>query len=124
MQAGPFECSRGQSNEQCLLAISKRRASRGGSLGQSGRVLCARVVGMPMTGPRVLRTQTNTRAMERRILGAARGPCGWRLAATFEHGQWWVTNLNTGAQWSVCDAKGPGSKDGFSFELVTEGEAQ
>jgi len=40
----------------------------------------------------------------------------------FEHGQWWVTNLRTGAQWSVVDASGGRSLHGLDFERVTEGE--
>lgn len=39
------------------------------------------------------------------------------LSVHFEHGQWWVTELATGAQWSVVD-----SNNGFDFEQVTEGE--
>jgi hypothetical protein len=63
--------------------------------------------------------------MELRILAAARysPEIGRRrLAADFEHGQWWVTDLDSGAQWSVCDASGGVAVDGFSFERVTEGE--
>jgi hypothetical protein len=65
----------------------------------------------------MLNTETNTRAMERRILGAARREFGRRKvrAADFEHGQWWVT-LADWSQWSVCDAE-PGP---FCFEQVTE----
>ena len=36
----------------------------------------------------------------------------------FEHGQWWIEDARTGAQWSVNDAS-PGE---FSFEQVTRGE--
>lgn len=48
-----------------------------------------------------------------------------RYNSDFEHGQWWITDLDTGAQWSVCDAEGTeanGVFDGFCFERVTEGE--
>ena len=66
----------------------------------------------------MLKTETNTQAMERRVLRAF----GRKNArANFEHGQWWITQPN-GAQYSVHDATGPGTKNGFCFECVTEGE--
>ena len=40
---------------------------------------------------------------------------------TFEHGQLWITRID-GAAWSVCDAVGGPSVDGFDFEQVSEGE--
>ena len=40
------------------------------------------------------------------------------LQSDFEHGQWWITHVPTGAQWSVCDSE-PGP---FCFEQVTRGE--
>lgn len=39
----------------------------------------------------------------------------------FEHGQWRVT-LGNGAQYSVVDAEGGDSVDGFSFEQATEAD--
>jgi len=70
-----------------------------------------------------LKTETNTPAMERRVLRAARaaglGGRG-RLSADFEHGQWWITNLRTGAQWSAVDAEP--TPYGFDFEQVTRGD--
>jgi predicted cupin superfamily sugar epimerase len=42
-----------------------------------------------------------------------------RLQADFEHGQWWITDLDSGAQWSVNDCTGPAC---FDFEQVTRGE--
>ncbi len=71
----------------------------------------------------MLKTETDTRAMERLVLRAAgkllfrRGRA--RYVADFEHGQWWVTELGTGAQWSVHDAEGEGSALGFCFEQVS-----
>jgi len=64
-----------------------------------------------------LKTETNTRAMERRIRRAFRDkyPRG-RAEAHFEHGQWWM--MAGGATWSVVDATGPGSVDGFDFERI------
>jgi len=66
--------------------------------------------------------------MEKRVRRAARlaGIVTSRNASTFfEHGQWWVENSRTGAQWSVCDsegAEGVHTFEGFSFEQVTKGD--
>lgn len=73
----------------------------------------------------MLNTETNTRTMERRIMRAARARFGRRrLQADYEHGQWWITDLRSGAQWSVCDSSGPEptTVNGFSFEQVTRGD--
>lgn len=43
---------------------------------------------------------------------------GTRIDTFFEHGQWFVTCLPCGAQWSVHDAT-PGD---FWFEMVTAGD--
>lgn len=78
-------------------------------------------------------TETNTQAMRRKVLSAAKYRLGsGRYQADFEHGQWWVTRLGDGAQWSVVDCRGPAAGVGFSaqtkmvdyldFEQVTEGE--
>jgi len=68
----------------------------------------------------MLKTETNTKRMEKRVLAAARVSLGRRgLGATFEHGQWWVYSVVSGAQWSVVDAEGGPSIDGFDFEQVT-----
>ena len=80
----------------------------------------------------MLKSETNTPAIEKKILNAAvhylhQGDhsLGFKhFQADFEHGQWFVTNLHTGAQWSVNDAEGPGSIDGFSFEMITEGNEE
>lgn len=74
-----------------------------------------------------LQTETNTPRMERRALRAFRDRMSARrrrLAADFEHGQWWVTDLKSGAQWSVVDAEGGESVDGFDFEQVTLGDEE
>jgi hypothetical protein len=70
----------------------------------------------------VLKTETNTREMERRAKRAWRTMTGRRdlISADFEHGQWWISALNTGEQWSVVDATGGLSIDGFDFEKVSE----
>jgi len=70
-----------------------------------------------------LQTETNTVNMGRRVKNA-----GFELRLghisdlqpVFEHGQWWLRNSRTGEDWAACDAEGPGSHDGFSFELVTQ----
>ena len=68
-----------------------------------------------------LKTETNTRQMEVRIGRAASKALKLaRFAADFEHGQWWITDLDTGAQWGVHDAE-PGIH-GFCFEQVTRGD--
>jgi len=60
--------------------------------------------------------------MEKKTLAAFRALHPGRSvkwSAWFEHGQLWICGTN-GAQYSVVDAEGPGSVDGFDFELVTE----
>lgn len=70
----------------------------------------------------MLLTEQNTRTMEKRILKAARAKFGRNnLVAIFEHGQWWIEHKITGAQWSVCDGIGLGTRDGFDFEQVSAG---
>ena len=69
-----------------------------------------------------LKTETNTPAMARRVKAAAGQVLDGRLQADFEHGQWWITAIDTGAQWSVCDAEGKCAVDGFCFEQVSYGE--
>jgi hypothetical protein len=60
--------------------------------------------------------------MERRVRSAARAVLGRRrLQADYEHGQWWITDLDTGAQWSVHDCSRPA---GFDFEQVTRGDEE
>ncbi len=67
-----------------------------------------------------LLTETNTPEMETIVLEAfatsARSDHR-RVNADFEHGQWWTTCLDCGAQWGACD-----SDMGFEFERVTEGD--
>ncbi len=43
-----------------------------------------------------------------------------RLSCDFEHGQWFVTCLHCGSQWSVNDCD-PGI-DGFDFEQISDGD--
>jgi hypothetical protein len=70
----------------------------------------------------MLKTETRTADMRRRIERAALKKFAFRFGVFFEHGQWWLENGQTGAQWSVVDAEGPGAIDGFDFEQVTQGE--
>jgi len=66
-----------------------------------------------------LMTETNTPAMEKRVLHDARVVLGKRnLQADFEHGQWWVTHVPSGAQWAVNDT----NIGLFDFEQVYQGD--
>lgn len=72
----------------------------------------------------MLTTETNTLAMKQRVRLAFRYSRHYRgrFWAFFEHGQWWVEDRRSGSQWSVVDAVGGDSIDGFDFELVSAGE--
>lgn len=71
-----------------------------------------------------LKTETGTAAMERRIRRAFKSLHPDMIDPTFEweHGQWWVIAQSDSddndeqVTYSVVDAEGPGSEDGFSFE--------
>lgn len=70
-----------------------------------------------------LKSEQNTKAMDRQVRQAARAILGnRRIDTTFEHGHWWVTDLRTGAQWDAVDAEGGRSVNGFDFEQVTDGD--
>jgi hypothetical protein len=63
----------------------------------------------------------NTRSAERKIRKAARSHFKRRYFETvYEHGQWWVLFDTADEQftYSVCDASGSRSTDGFYFEQV------
>lgn len=63
--------------------------------------------------------------MQNRIIRAFQAKHDDRtIGAVYEHGQWWVHDFDNGAQWSVIDAEGPGTVDGFDFELVTPGDEE
>lgn len=71
---------------------------------------------------KMLKTETDTNQMQRRVLRAfksAHGRAG--PTAHFEHGQWWITT-KSGAAYSVVDAEGGSAIDGFDFEMVSEGD--
>jgi hypothetical protein len=69
--------------------------------------------------PAPVLSSTDNAKTEREIKSAFRDQFGMgnRIQTNFEHGQWWITDLDTGAQWSVVD-----SSDGFDFEEVTPAE--
>lgn len=77
-----------------------------------------------------LDTERNNRRIETRVRRGARaaGLVTIRNGRSFfEHGQWWIENADTGAQWSVHDsagAEGVHTFEGFCFEQVTRGEAE
>jgi hypothetical protein len=74
----------------------------------------------------MLNTETNTSKMLTRIKSAFQASNLYDTLALyqydFEHGQWWITELGTGRQWSVVDAIGGQSIYGFDFELVSAGD--
>ena len=43
------------------------------------------------------------------------------LRSFFEHGQWWIQDIPSGASWSVNDAEENG-EDYYDFELVSGGD--
>ena len=83
---------------------------------------------------RKLKSETNTPRMEKRVLDAfeksdiahaIRSNRLGRFRIKFEHGQWFITDLDSGAQWAVVDAADAYSGiDGFDFEQVTAGEEE
>lgn len=68
----------------------------------------------------MLRCETNTETVMNDVRTAFEEsfPVHGRISVDFEHGQWWVTCSNCGAQWSVHDADG----DKFDFEQVSDGD--
>jgi len=75
---------------------------------------------------RTLISTVNTTTIDRRIRSAARKRFHYRtgIQTFFEHGQWWlvINRPNFSRSYSVVDAEGPGSIDGFDFELIEEEE--
>ncbi len=72
----------------------------------------------------MLMTETNTEAMRLRVLRTAKYRLGkGKYQADFEHGQWWVTRLADGAQWSVVDCETQERGVAYlDFEQVTMGD--
>ena len=75
----------------------------------------------------MLKCETNTPKMRDKVRIAAKKALRRQtISADFEHGQWWITDITRGAQWSVCDAEGSkenGVFNGFCFEQVSKDEA-
>jgi len=76
---------------------------------------------------RKLRSETVSKKIEADIHRDARhsqvlGGYHKRLQTDFEHGQWWVTCVNCGAQWSVVDCVGEIKGEYFDFEQVSDGD--
>lgn len=66
-----------------------------------------------------LRCERNTPNMHDAVISDAREALErTNLQADFEHGQWFVTDRETGAQWAVNDAEGCT----FDYEQVTQGD--
>lgn len=42
-----------------------------------------------------------------------------KIRSDYEHGQWWITDNDTGAQWSVVDCQTETGEDYYGFEQVT-----
>jgi hypothetical protein len=76
----------------------------------------------------MLKTEQNTPKMEKRVLDAAQQNFKHcqiednRIHTIFEHGQWWIRFydeiLETERTFSVIDAEGYGTINGFNFEEV------
>ena len=70
----------------------------------------------------MLKCERNTKTMESMVLAAARKYFGHRkgISAAFEHGQWYIfrDNGEETENYSVCDAEGYGTVNGFSFDRI------
>jgi hypothetical protein len=70
-----------------------------------------------------LRSTVDTPEMHDTVLSEARETLErHKLTATFEHGQWWIEDVETGAQWSVVDCESQTGQEYFDFEQVTQGD--
>lgn len=70
-----------------------------------------------------LRTERNTPEMGDEIEQDAREVLGrHNVRSFFEHGQWWVEDTETGAQWAVNDAETATGEESFDYEQVTQGD--
>jgi hypothetical protein len=71
----------------------------------------------------MLKCETNTPAVEKKVLTAARKYFRQRknIHAVFEHGQWYIMREGAGElteNYSVNDAEGIDTMNGFSFERL------
>jgi hypothetical protein len=74
----------------------------------------------------MLKSETRTAAMQKRIkrafcLSAQCSRPKKSYSVEWDHGQWFVRHAASGAWWSVVDADGGDSIDGFDFEMITAG---
>lgn len=65
----------------------------------------------------MLNSERATPEIEHQVINAFPHAEHRGLAAVFEHGHWWITCNDCGAQWSVVD-----TNLGFDFEQVTIGD--
>jgi hypothetical protein len=71
----------------------------------------------------MLMTETNTPKVERVLRTEAAHHLhipSKHVRTVFEHGQWWVEDARTGAQWSAVDIED--TVRVFDFEQVSEGD--
>ncbi len=76
----------------------------------------------------MLKTEQNTKEIEKKILFGAKKAFPKKnykretIYTIFEHGQWWIRFYDIIEEkdrtFSVCDAEGIGTYNGFSFEEV------
>lgn len=78
-----------------------------------------------LRGQKRLKTETNTAAMQKRVVAAFEAsdycPPDGNFETVFEHGQWWVLYTDEDSDthiFSVVDAEGGSAIDGFDFERV------
>lgn len=90
----------------------------GAGLAAIGAVVMAGDKGKP--NPSHLVSSQNTQAAKKKVASAAAAQFGrGKMTPFYEHGQWWVENLRTGAQYSVVD-----TSRGLDFEQVTQGDEE
>lgn len=71
----------------------------------------------------ILETTINTPSVARRVRRAANVRLGRRRWQTdYEHGQWWVTDLDSGAQYAAVDCQTINGIDYIDFERVSRGD--
>ena len=67
----------------------------------------------------MMKAETNTVAMQARVVVAAHKRGLRNVRADYEHGQWWIVARDSGAVYAVVDAEGRSAVNGFDFEEVT-----
>lgn len=68
--------------------------------------------------------EINSPQMGYLVLKAARRllPGHYHLGVLFQHGQWYVSDPDSGALWSVYNGRGSGTAYGFGLELQENGD--